>query len=143
MPTLIAKRLGLGILALFDRSVNLVTLSLISFPEFLVAYILIVLLAETCMFPSMVNLKLGIYLGEKLYRTFLPALKLTLVVITHMRQMTRVAIINGVNWIWLTCSSPMTWQRQKQLPLTATRKTRIRRSHDATCGTISVFIAGF
>ncbi|WP_247653784.1 ABC transporter permease [Labrenzia sp. PHM005] len=91
---------GLGILAalyrnsLFDRTVNLVTLSSISFPEFFVAYILIVLLAQSGMFPSLATLKPGTSFGEQLYRTFLPALTLTLVVTAHMMRMTRAAIIN-------------------------------------------------
>lgn len=92
--------LGLGILAalyrnsFFDRTVNLVSLTSISFPEFFVAYILIVLLAQSGMFPSLATLKPGISFADQLYRTFLPALTLTLVVTAHMMRMTRAAIIN-------------------------------------------------
>ena len=92
--------LVLGILAalwrnsLFDRVANSSALSAISFPEFFVAYILIFWLAQAGYFPSMARMPAGADLGEKLYRTFLPALTLTLVVTAHMMRMTRAAIIN-------------------------------------------------
>jgi peptide/nickel transport system permease protein len=78
----------------FDRAANALTLTSISFPEFFVAYILIVWLAQTGYFPSMVRLTPSMTLGERLYVTFLPALTLTLVVTAHMMRMTRAAIIN-------------------------------------------------
>jgi peptide/nickel transport system permease protein len=92
--------LTLGILAAlwrnsaFDRIANSSALTAISFPEFFVAYILIFVLAQAGWFPSMARLPAGADLGEKLYRTFLPALTLTLVVTAHMMRMTRAAIIN-------------------------------------------------
>jgi peptide/nickel transport system permease protein len=92
--------LALGVLAalyrnsIFDRVVNVATLSSISFPEFFVAYILIYWLAQSGLFPSISSVSPGMGLGEKLYRTFLPALTLTLVVTAHMMRMTRAAIIN-------------------------------------------------
>ena len=92
--------LFLGILAalyrnsLYDRAVNVFTLSSISFPEFFVAYILIFWLAQAGIFPSISNISPGMDFFEKLYRTFLPALTLTLVVTAHMMRMTRAAIIN-------------------------------------------------
>jgi peptide/nickel transport system permease protein len=42
----------------------------------------------------MARVPAGADLGEKLWRTFLPALTLTLVVTAHMMRMTRAAIIN-------------------------------------------------
>jgi peptide/nickel transport system permease protein len=45
-------------------------------------------------FPSLSNVYEGMALGEKLNRTMLPALTLTLVVTAHMMRMTRAAIIN-------------------------------------------------
>ena len=91
----------LGILAalyrnsLFDRAVNITTLSSISSPEFFLAYILILVLAVlNPVFPSLSNVYDGMPLGEKLSRTMLPALTLTLVVTAHMMRMTRAAIIN-------------------------------------------------
>ncbi len=93
--------LMLGILAalfrnsFFDRFANASALTSISFPEFFVAYILIFLLAGAGgAFPSMANFRADPTLGEFLYRAFLPALTLTLVVTAHMMRMTRAAIIN-------------------------------------------------
>ena len=92
--------LMLGILAalyresLYDRLVNIVTLSSISFPEFFIAYILIYLISQQGWFPAIANVGPDAGLLEKLYRTFLPALTLTLVVTAHMMRMTRAAIIN-------------------------------------------------
>ena len=80
--------------SLFDRAVNIITLSSISFPEFFVAYILIYWLAQSGMFPSIASVTPGMGLGERLHACFLPALTLTLVVTAHMMRMTRAAIIN-------------------------------------------------
>ncbi|MCV6576654.1 MAG: ABC transporter permease [Cohaesibacter sp.] len=79
----------------FDRFINMVTLSSISFPEFFVAYILIVFLAvRGQVFPAISSLNEDMSLLDMLYRAFLPALTLTLVVTAHMMRMTRAAIIN-------------------------------------------------
>jgi peptide/nickel transport system permease protein len=93
--------LFLGILAalyrnsLYDRLINIVTLSAISSPEFFVAYILVAWLANTLgIFPSISNVHEGTSLIERLYRTALPALTMTLVVVAHMMRMTRASIIN-------------------------------------------------
>ena len=93
--------LTLGVLAalyrhsFYDRAVNVVTLSSISFPEFFVAYILIFLLSVTFpIFPSIANISDTTPFWEKVYKVLLPALTLTLVVVAHMMRMTRAAIIN-------------------------------------------------
>lgn len=93
--------LGLGILAAlyrnswFDRSINVLTLSSISFPEFFVAYILILVFSvKLGWFPSLADVSPDTPLLERLYKVFLPALTLTLVVMAHMMRMTRAAIIN-------------------------------------------------
>ncbi|WP_347310144.1 ABC transporter permease [Defluviimonas sp. SAOS-178_SWC] len=92
--------LALGVLAalyrnsIFDRAVNALALTSISFPEFFVAYILIFVLAQSGLFPSMARMDATTTFAEALYRTFLPALTLTLVVTAHMMRMTRAAIIN-------------------------------------------------
>lgn len=93
--------IGLGVLAAlyrntwFDRGINILTLTSISFPEFFVAYILILWLAvKANVFPSISNISAGAGVGEVAYRAFLPALTLTLVVTAHMMRMTRAAIIN-------------------------------------------------
>lgn len=93
--------LALGIAAalyrnsIFDRMTNVGALSAISMPEFFVAYILILFFAiRTSVFPSLARIEDDITLTELLYRTFLPALTLILVVIAHMMRMTRAALIN-------------------------------------------------
>ncbi len=141
----------------FDRMINVVTLSSISFPEFFVAYILILMLAVgypfdlawvlliagvwllaegygsvkgalkigkapiipaivataglalivnffmgwwspqmqgVAAYPSISNISPGTPFWERVDRSFLPALTLTLVVTAHMMRMTRAAIIN-------------------------------------------------
>tara|TARA_R110002020_G_scaffold176756_26_gene369338 strand:- start:2487 stop:3425 length:939 start_codon:yes stop_codon:yes gene_type:complete len=79
----------------FDRGVNVVTLSSISFPEYFVAYILLLFLSVRWgVFPSIADFGTGAGLKEMLYRTFLPMLTLVLVVTAHMMRMTRAAIIN-------------------------------------------------
>ena len=90
----------LGILAalwrnsLFDRMSNALALTPISFPEFFIAYILVLWLAQSGVFPSMVRITAETTFAGRLYMTFLPALTLTLVVTAHMTRMTRATIIN-------------------------------------------------
>jgi peptide/nickel transport system permease protein len=90
----------LGVLAalwrnsIFDRASNALALAAISFPEFFVAYILVLWLAQTGLFPSMVRITGATTTLDLLYMAFLPALTLTLVVTAHMMRMTRAAIIN-------------------------------------------------
>ncbi|RMD94772.1 MAG: ABC transporter permease [Alphaproteobacteria bacterium] len=93
--------LALGILAalyrgsIFDRAANIFTLTSISSPEFFLAYILILFLAVlNPVFPSLSNIYEGMSFFDRLDRTMLPALTLTLVVTAHMMRMTRAAIIN-------------------------------------------------
>ncbi len=81
--------------SLYDRAVNAITLATISTPEFFVAYILILLLASLYpVFPSLSNVEAGMALGERIYRSFLPAMTLMLVILAHMMRQTRAAIIN-------------------------------------------------
>ena len=93
--------LFLGILAalyrntLYDRAINTFTLTTISFPEFFVAYILILFFAiKLGWFPGISNISTELSFCNKLYRTLLPATTLTLVVLAHMLRMTRATIIN-------------------------------------------------
>lgn len=92
---------SLGVLAalyrnsVFDRAANIFTLSSISSPEFFLAYILILFLAVlNPIFPSLSNIYDGMAFSERLNKSMLPALVLTLVVTAHMMRMTRAAIIN-------------------------------------------------
>ena len=91
----------LGILAalyrnsLYDRAVNIFTLTSISFPEFFIAYILILFFAiKLGWFPGISNISKELAFIDKLYRTLLPAASLTLVVVAHMMRMTRTSIIS-------------------------------------------------
>lgn len=97
----VPSALALGILAalyretLFDKIVSSSTLAVISFPEFFVAYILIVIFAvQLGWFPSLAAVQPGMALGDKLVVTFLPALTLTLVVVAHMMRMTRASLVS-------------------------------------------------
>lgn len=81
--------------SIFDRVANVATLTSISSPEFFVGYILILFLSiRTGWFPSNASLSGDMSLTDQLYRAFLPALTLVLVVTAHMMRMTRAAIIN-------------------------------------------------
>lgn len=93
--------LVLGVLAaayrnsIFDRLVNSFVLTTISTPEFFLAYILIsVLSVQLGWFPSISNINDSLKLSERVFRSLLPALTLTLVVTAHMMRMTRAAIIS-------------------------------------------------
>ena len=79
----------------YDRSVNAVTLTTISFPEFFLAYLLILFFASLWpVFPSLANVNAETELIDRIYKCILPALTLTLVIVAHMMRMTRAAIIN-------------------------------------------------
>jgi peptide/nickel transport system permease protein len=94
----------LGVLAalyresLFDKFISMSTLTTISFPEFFVGYILMVIFSvQWNVFPSMSTVTATMDLGDRLQAVALPVLTLTLVVIAHMMRMTRAAIINVMN----------------------------------------------
>jgi len=81
--------------SLFDRTVNVVTLTSISSPEFFLAYILILfLVAQWHVFPALAKVDATTPFFERVYRCALPALTLLLVIVAHMMRMTRAAIIN-------------------------------------------------
>ena len=93
--------LGLGILSalyrntLFDRTINVSTLTTISFPDFFVAYVLILFFAiDFDIFPSVAMIYPQMEFVDRLYKTLLPAITLTLVTVAHTMRMTRAAIIN-------------------------------------------------
>jgi peptide/nickel transport system permease protein len=80
---------------LYDRTVNALTLTTISFPEFFVAYMLMLFLSvKWHILPSLSNVNEDMAMGERLFRCLLPALTLTLVIVAHMMRMTRAALIN-------------------------------------------------
>ena len=92
---------GLGILAAlhrnswFDRLVNSVTLTTISMPEFIMAYIQMLFIAvKWRLLPGLASVDVDTPLLERIDRCALPAITLTLVIVAHMMRMTRAAIIN-------------------------------------------------
>ena len=81
--------------SLYDRAVNVITLTAISAPEFFVAYILILYFSvELNWFPSLANVDVDTPFWERVYRVVLPALTLTGVVLAYMMRMVRASIIN-------------------------------------------------
>ncbi|MCV3243952.1 peptide/nickel transport system permease protein [Mesorhizobium robiniae] len=78
-----------------DRSINIVTLASISFPEFFVGYVLILFLSvQAGILPSMSDVDSSTALVDRLIAMALPSLTLAVVVLAHMMRMTRTSIIN-------------------------------------------------
>jgi len=81
--------------SIYDRIVNATTLTTISFPEFFVAYLLILFMSQLWFdFPAIANVSSETPFWERVYKCILPALTMTLVIVAHMMRMTRAAIIN-------------------------------------------------
>lgn len=79
----------------FDRSISVSTLTSISFPEFFVAYVLILWFAiKLQWFPALANIASDSPFATRVFNSILPSLTLTLVVTAHMMRMTRASIIN-------------------------------------------------
>jgi peptide/nickel transport system permease protein len=90
----------LGIMAaiwrggIYDRLVNFFTLISISFPEYLVGYLLVKYLSvQLGWFPSMANVAPDTTFWARLGLTFLPMCTLVLVVMAHMMRMTRASVL--------------------------------------------------
>jgi len=78
----------------FDRIVSIVTLSFISFPEFFIGYVLILIFAVYLgWFPSLSTVSAEIALPARIYAVVLPVVTLTFTVLAHMLRMTRTSII--------------------------------------------------
>ncbi|MCG8633439.1 MAG: ABC transporter permease [Desulfobacterales bacterium] len=96
--------LGLGIAqalyrnSWFDKSTSVVSLSAISFPEFFIAYILILFLAiKVEWFPPISAVMDSTPFWDRVYFSVLPCLTLTFVISAHIMRMTRAATINVLN----------------------------------------------
>jgi len=92
---------GLGIVAAInegkwiDRFVNIVSLAAISFPEFFIAYVLILFLAVRAhWFPVLSTVFSDMSLSQRLYVVALPAVTLTMLVTAHMLRMTRSSVLS-------------------------------------------------
>ena len=93
--------LTLGVLAalyrntVFDRTVNVVNLTWVSFPDFFIGYVLILFLAiNASIFPSISNITPEMSFGDRAFRTLMPAVTMSLASTAHIMRMTRAAIIN-------------------------------------------------
>jgi peptide/nickel transport system permease protein len=91
----------LGLLAairqdsLFDRIVNAVTLTTISFPEFFIGYVLIIVFAvKLDWFPSLAMISADMGFWDRLDAIALPAATLVLVVLAHMMRQTRASVLS-------------------------------------------------
>lgn len=77
-----------------DRVLSAVTLASISLPEFFVAYVLMLVLATNLhLLPSLSSIRVGMSIGEQLYRMALPITTLLFVTLAHMMRNTRAALI--------------------------------------------------
>ena len=82
---------------IYDRVVNLVTLTSISAPEFFIGYILALVLANDVyfqIFPAISTVEPEASIFERAYACALPALTLVLQILAHMMRMTRASVIN-------------------------------------------------
>ena len=78
-----------------DKASNILTLIAISFPEFFIAYLLIIFFAVNVeWFPSLSTVSPGMPFSERLYQSTLPAITLTLLVAAHMLRMTRSSVLS-------------------------------------------------
>lgn len=92
---------GLGVYSainegkLSDKLSNILTLIAISFPEFFIAYLLIIFFAVNVeWFPSLSTVSPGMPFVDRVYQSTLPAITLTLLVAAHMLRMTRSSVLS-------------------------------------------------
>ena len=79
----------------FDRSISVTTIGMISLPEFLVGYLLVLFVAvELNWLPALSSINQRMDLWQKMPALILPALTLTLVSVAHMMRMTRATVIS-------------------------------------------------
>jgi len=84
--------------SIFDRIVNIVSLSFVSFPEYFIGYIFIVIFAiKLRIFPSLAQIDPDSGFLSRVYQTFLPALTLSLAMSSHIMRLTRASVLNVVS----------------------------------------------
>lgn len=82
----------------FDRTASVVSLTLISFPEFFIAYILIMFFSVKLeWFPAVSSVIGDMPIQKSFHAIVLPGLTLTFVIAAHIMRMTRASIINVLN----------------------------------------------
>src|SRR5262249_7303927 len=80
---------------LFDRIINVLTLTTISLPEFFISYLLIILFAvKLAWFPSLALICDEMGFWDRLEAVALPPTTLVLVVLAHMMRQTRAAVFS-------------------------------------------------
>lgn len=91
----------LGLLAalhrnsVFDRVTNTAALAITAMPEFLIAYVLMLIFAiKLRWLPSLSTMNYDLPLYDQLSRLILPALTLALVILAYMFRMTRASILS-------------------------------------------------
>lgn len=78
-----------------DRAINLFSLVTISFPEFFIAYTLVVIFSiKAGMLPAISRISPDVSIFSQLDRLVLPSLTLSLVIIGYIARVTRAAIAN-------------------------------------------------
>lgn len=82
----------------FDRTTSIASLTLISFPEFFIAYILIMFFSVKLeWFPAVSSIMGDTSIQKSLHAIVLPCFTLTFVIAAHIMRMTRASIINVLN----------------------------------------------
>ncbi len=96
--------IGLGLIAalyegqVIDKSVSMTTLIFVSIPDFLLGYLLLLLVAvKLGWFPALSNINDGMTLLQQLRAITLPCLTLALVVSAHTMRLTRAAVLSVMN----------------------------------------------
>lgn len=78
-----------------DKFISMSTLAAISFPEFFIGYVLILIFGINLgWFDTIVTIDTDMSIWDRFYAIILPVMTLTLVVLAHMMRMTRAAILN-------------------------------------------------
>lgn len=80
--------------SIFDRTINVITLILLSVPSYFLGYLLIFYLSvKIGWFPSLATVQRSTSMGLRLYVTFLPMLTLSLINIGNVMRLTRTVIL--------------------------------------------------